>query len=140
MVTVNTSPLSQAAVAGALLSAGGRVTDLNARPAEHYGTSMRLMLEHLDRCMPAARRSALGVHWNRPTGGFFLNATVPFVADNAALARGAERFGVLWTPMSYFHPGGGGERAIRLSTSYLTPADIEEGTARLTRFIESEAL
>jgi (S)-3,5-dihydroxyphenylglycine transaminase len=138
MVTVNTSPLSQAAVAGALLAAGGRLTDLNARPAEHYGASMRLMLQHLDRCLPAARRTALGVHWNQPTGGFFLTATVPFVADNAALTRSAERFGVLWTPMSYFYPGGGGERAIRLSTSYLTPADIEEGTTRLTRFIESE--
>ncbi|MFI5916399.1 aminotransferase class I/II-fold pyridoxal phosphate-dependent enzyme [Dactylosporangium sp. NPDC051541] len=139
MVTVNTSPLSQAAVAGALLSAGGRVTELNAGPAEHYGESMRLMLAHLDRVLPAERRTALGVTWNRPTGGFFLTATVPFVADNAALARCAERFGVLWTPMSYFHPGGGGERAIRLSTSYLTPAEIEEGTERLARFIESEA-
>jgi len=139
MVTVNTSPLSQAAVAGALLSAGGRVTDLNAGPAEHYGESMRLMLEYLDRRLPAERRSGLGVAWNRPTGGFFLNVTVPFVADNAALARCAERFGVLWTPMSYFYPGGGGERAIRLSTSYLTREEIDEGTARLARFIESEA-
>ncbi|MFD0579144.1 aminotransferase-like domain-containing protein [Dactylosporangium darangshiense] len=139
MVTVNTSPLSQAAVAGALLSAGGSVTDLNARPAEHYGESMRLVLDQLDRRLPAARRSALGVSWNRPTGGFFLTATVPFVADNAALARSVERFGVLWTPMSYFYPGGGGERALRLSTSYLSPEEIEEGIARLARFIESEA-
>ncbi|MEU7876308.1 aminotransferase class I/II-fold pyridoxal phosphate-dependent enzyme [Dactylosporangium sp. NPDC049140] len=139
MVTVNTSPLSQAAVAGALLSAGGRVTDLNAAPAEHYGESMRLVLEQLDRRLPAARREALGVSWNRPTGGFFLSATVPFVADNAALARSAERFAVLWTPMSYFYPGGGGDRAIRLSTSYLTPEEIEEGIGRLARFIESEA-
>jgi (S)-3,5-dihydroxyphenylglycine transaminase len=138
MVTVNTSPLSQAAVAGALLSAKGRVTDLNAGPAEHYGESMRLVLEQLDRRLPEPRRSALGVSWNSPTGGFFLTATVPFVADNAALARSAEGFGVLWTPMSYFYPGGGGERAIRLSTSYLTPEEIEEGIARLARFIESE--
>ncbi|WP_426513743.1 aminotransferase class I/II-fold pyridoxal phosphate-dependent enzyme [Dactylosporangium sp. McL0621] len=139
MVTVNTSPLSQAAVAGALLSAGGRVTDLNAAPAEHYGESMRLVLEQLDRRLPAARREALGVSWNRPTGGFFLSVTVPFIADNAALARSAERFAVLWTPMSYFYPGGGGDRAIRLSTSYLTPEEIEEGIGRLARFIESEA-
>jgi (S)-3,5-dihydroxyphenylglycine transaminase len=138
MVTVNTSPLSQAAVAGALLSAGGRLTDLNAGPAGHYGESMRLMLEHLDRSLPATRRAALGVDWNRPSGGFFLAVTVPFVADNDALGRCAEKFGVLWTPMSYFYPGGGGERALRLSTSYLTPAEIEEGTDRLARFIEAE--
>ena len=40
--------------------------------------------------------------------------------------------------MSYFYPDGGGERGIRLSTSYLTPAQIEEGAGRLARFIESE--
>jgi (S)-3,5-dihydroxyphenylglycine transaminase len=137
MVTVNTSPLSQAAVAGALLAADGRLAALNAGPAAHYGESMRLMLEHLDRQLPAARRDELGVTWNRPSGGFFLTVSVPFGADNAALARSAEHFGVLWTPMSYFYPGGGGERGMRLSTSDLTAADIEEGAARLARFIEA---
>jgi (S)-3,5-dihydroxyphenylglycine transaminase len=29
---------------------------------------------------------------------------------------------------------------MRLSASYLTTADIEEGTARLARFIEAEAV
>jgi (S)-3,5-dihydroxyphenylglycine transaminase len=138
MVTVNTSPLSQAVVAGALLSAGGGLSTLNEGLAVHYGTSMGLMLEHLDRQMPAARRADLGVAWNRPTGGFFLTVEVPFAADNDALARSAENFGVLWTPMSYFYPEGGGERGIRLSTSYLTARDIEEGAGRLARFIESE--
>jgi (S)-3,5-dihydroxyphenylglycine transaminase len=138
MVTVNTSTLSQAAVAGALLAADGRVAALNAGPAAHYGESMRLMLEHLDRHLPAVRRDELDVAWNRPSGGFFLTVSVPFRADHAALARSAERFGVLWTPMSYFYPGGGGERGIRLSTSYLTAAQIEEGAARLVRFIEAE--
>lgn len=138
MVTVNTSALSQAAVAGALLAADGRVADLNAGPAAHYGESMRLVLEQLDRRFPAARRNELGVTWNHPSGGFFLTVTVPFCADNDALARSAEQFGVLWTPMSYFYPGGGGDFGIRLSTSYLTVEEIDEGTARLARFIEAE--
>jgi (S)-3,5-dihydroxyphenylglycine transaminase len=139
MVTVNTSSLSQAVVAGALLTADGSVAALNAGPTEHYGESMRLVLEHLDRQLPAALRDELGVTWNRPSGGFFLTVSVPFRADNAALGRSAEHFGVLWTPMSYFYPGGGGgEHGIRLSTSYLTAADIKEGTARLARFIEAE--
>jgi len=139
MVTVNTSSLSQAVVAGALLTADGSVAALNAGPTEHYGESMRLVLEHLDRRLPATLRDELGVAWNSPSGGFFLTVSVPFRADNAALARSAEHFGVLWTPMSYFYPGGGGEHGIRLSTSYLTAADIEEGTARLARFIAAEA-
>jgi DNA-binding transcriptional MocR family regulator len=77
--------------------------------------------------------------WNEPSGGFFLTVRVPFRADNAALARSAHDFGVIWTPMSYFYPQGGGDRSLRLSTSYLTQTDITEGITRLAQFIESEA-
>ncbi|MGW7518015.1 aminotransferase-like domain-containing protein [Streptomyces sp. NPDC054796] len=139
MVTVNTPALSQAAVAGALLAANGRLSELNAKPAAHYGEAMQSTLRHLDTCLPAERRAALGVRWNEPTGGFFLGMRVPFPADNAALTRSAENFGVIWTPMQYFYPGGGGLREIRLSVSYLTNAEIAEGVARLARFIEAES-
>jgi (S)-3,5-dihydroxyphenylglycine transaminase len=137
MVTVNTSSLSQAVVAGALLSAQGRLSELNARAAAYYGEAMQTALRHLARHLPEARQAELGVRWNTPTGGFFLTVQVPFLADNAALDRSAREFGVIWTPMAYFHPHGGGHRGIRLSTSYLTPAQIEDGIARLVRFIEA---
>nr|WP_274562616.1 PLP-dependent aminotransferase family protein [Streptomyces spiramyceticus] len=138
MVTVNTSSLSQAAVAGALLASDGRISEMNKEAAAYYGNAMQATLRCLDRNLPADRRAALGVRWNEPTGGFFLTVRVPFRADNEALTRSAEEFGVIWTPMSYFYPQGGGHHGIRLSTSYLTPAEIEEGTARLARFIEAE--
>jgi (S)-3,5-dihydroxyphenylglycine transaminase len=138
MVTVNTSPLSQAAVAGALLTTGGRVAELNTETAAYYGNSMRATLRQLDRQFPAGLRAELGVHWNRPSGGFFLALHVPFRADNAALTRAAQDFGVIWTPMSYFYPQGGGDHTVRLSTSYLTEPEIEEGIARLVRFVRSE--
>lgn len=140
MVTVNTSPLSQAAVAGMLLAAGGRASTLNTRTSAYYGDAMRRTLDRLDECLPAARRDALGVRWNRPSGGFFLAVTVPFRADNAALARSADEFGVIWTPMSYFYPDGpAGHDGIRLSISYLTHEQITEGIGRLARFIEAES-
>ncbi|WP_374329017.1 PLP-dependent aminotransferase family protein [Streptomyces sp. PSKA30] len=139
MVTVNTSSLSQAAVAGALLAADGRISVLNEAPAAYYGDAMQTTLRNLNARLPAARRAALGVRWNEPTGGFFVTVHVPFRADNAALTRSAQEFGVIWTPMNYFYPQGGGHQALRLSTSYLTTADIEEGTARLARFIEIQA-
>ncbi len=63
---------------------------------------------------------------------------VPFLAGNEALIRSVENFGVIWTPMAYFYPDGGGERSIRLSISSLTEADIDEGIARLTDFIQTE--
>jgi (S)-3,5-dihydroxyphenylglycine transaminase len=64
---------------------------------------------------------------------------VPILADNAALARSAEDFEVIWTPMSYFYPHGGGDYSIRLSISCLTQEDITEGITRLAGFIEAEA-
>jgi (S)-3,5-dihydroxyphenylglycine transaminase len=138
MVTVNTSSLSQAVVAGTLLAVDGRVSELNAKAASYYGDAMQYTLRQLEKHLPPARRTALGVRWNSPTGGFFLTMQVSFDTDNDALARSAQDFGVIWTPMKYFHPSGGGQRGLRLSISYLTPAEIEDGTARLARFIEAE--
>jgi (S)-3,5-dihydroxyphenylglycine transaminase len=138
MVTVNTSSLSQAVVAGTLLATGGRLSELNAKPASYYGDAMQATLQQLERQLPAERRDRLGVRWNSPTGGFFLTVQVSFDTDEAALTRAARNHGVIWTPMRYFYPSGGGDRALRLSTSYLTPAEIDEGIARLARFIEAE--
>ncbi|MGV9316439.1 aminotransferase-like domain-containing protein [Streptomyces sp. NPDC003691] len=139
MVTVNTSSLSQAVVGGMLLAGDGGAAGHNTDTARHYGEAMRTTLRQLDARLPEPERSALGIRWNRPEGGFFLAVTVPFRADNAALARSAEEFGVIWTPMSYFYPQGGGEHVLRLSVSYLTPAGIEEGTDRLVRFLRMAA-
>lgn len=139
MITVNTSPISQAVVAGLLLASGGRLSEVNTETAAYYGNAMRTTLQQLDLRFPPDRQEALRVRWNRPSGGFFLTVRVPFRADNAALARSAQDFRVIWTPMSYFYPQGGGDYSIRLSISYLSQADIEEGVARLARFIEAEA-
>ncbi|WP_405679150.1 aminotransferase class I/II-fold pyridoxal phosphate-dependent enzyme [Streptomyces sp. NBC_01511] len=139
MVTVNTSTLSQAVVGGMLLAGAGGAAEHNADTTQYYGEAMRTTIRQLDASLPEVERAELGVCWNRPSGGFFLTVTVPFLADNDALARSAEEFGVIWTPMSYFYPQGGGERVLRLSVSYLTPADIHEGTARLAKFIRAAA-
>lgn len=136
MVTVNTSAVSQAVVAGMLLAARGRTSELNTGPAAHYGEAMRVTLRELAACFPDAEQ--LGVSWNEPTGGFFLTLRVPFAAGNEALVRSAEEFGVIWTPMSYFYPQGGGDHAIRLSVSYLPASLIPEGCARLSRFVRAQ--
>ncbi|GAA3236422.1 aminotransferase class I/II-fold pyridoxal phosphate-dependent enzyme [Actinocorallia longicatena] len=138
MITVNTSPLSQAAVAGALLASEGRISDLNREAAAYYGDATRHTLHCLELTFPADVRADLGLSWSTPEGGFFLTLTVPFPADDAALSRSAREHQVIWTPMSYFHPGGGGTHMIRLSTSYLTHQEIETGITRLAAFITSE--
>jgi (S)-3,5-dihydroxyphenylglycine transaminase len=139
MVTVNTPALSQAVIAGMLLACEGRISEQNTRQAAYYARAMRATLRQLDRCFPAGQRDALGVHWNEPDGGFFLTMRVPFRTDNAALERSAENFGVIWTPMSYFYPQGGGDYSLRLSVSYLSEEEITNGITQLASFIEAEA-
>ncbi|MBL1099298.1 aminotransferase class I/II-fold pyridoxal phosphate-dependent enzyme [Streptomyces sp. 205] len=138
MVTVNTPAISQAVVAGALLASGGSLTAHNELPAKHYGDALHVMLEQLDRQFTAMGLEARGVSWNRPSGGFFLAVRVPFEVDNTVLLRSAQEFGVIWTPMSYFYPESGGERTIRLSFSYLSHTEIEEGVGRLAAFLRAE--
>jgi (S)-3,5-dihydroxyphenylglycine transaminase len=125
-------------VAGLLLACDGRLSDANTEAAAHYRENLNALLAELDRHFPPATRVASGIAWNAPSGGFFLRMRVPFRADEAALARSARDFGVLWTPMSYFHPEGGGERELRLAFSALTPPRIREAVARLARFIAAE--
>lgn len=139
MVTVNTPTLSQAVIAGMLLDCGGRISELNADQAAYYAHAMRSTLRQLDHCFPARKRDALGIRWNEPDGGFFLTMRVPFRADNAALARSAQDFGVIWTPMSYFYLRGGGDYSLRLSVSYLSEEEIVNGITRLASFMEAEA-
>ncbi|MGQ4445700.1 aminotransferase class I/II-fold pyridoxal phosphate-dependent enzyme, partial [Streptomyces violaceoruber] len=60
MVTVNTSSISQAVVAGMLLTGGGRAAPLNTRSAAHYGDSLRVTLQQLEQQLPEAERTRLG--------------------------------------------------------------------------------
>jgi (S)-3,5-dihydroxyphenylglycine transaminase len=138
MVTVNTSPISQAVVGGILLATEGRLSAANAAAAAHYGDALRRTLDALDRHIPEPVRARHAISWTEPTGGFFLTVRLPFEADEAALARSAAAFGVIWTPMRFFHTAGGGDFALRLSISSLSAGEIEEGVARLARFVYSE--
>lgn len=136
MVTVNTPALSQAVIGGMLLTHDFRLRDANKPAADFYQHNLAVLLDRLDRLLPPARREAAGIHWNAPEGGFFLTVTLPVPADNALLEESAREHGVIWTPMSYFHPDGGGRNQLRLSLSYLTPEQVAEGARRLAALLE----
>jgi (S)-3,5-dihydroxyphenylglycine transaminase len=139
MLTVNTPSLSQAVIGGMLVQSGCRLRAASAGIISFYRANLQLVLAALDRLFPAARRAELGVSWTSPDGGFFTVLTVPFDADEAALERSARGYGVLWTPMNAFFVGGGGQRQLRISSSYLPPAELETGIERLAAFITAEA-
>jgi (S)-3,5-dihydroxyphenylglycine transaminase len=140
MTTVNTPSLSQAVIGGMLVRNGCRLREANQDTIRFYRTNMDLLLAELDRHFPASRRAELGVRWNSPGGGFFVVVTVPFPADESALATAAGEYGVLWTPMSPFYlDGHGGRHQLRLSCSYVEPDVLVEGVARLAAFINDMA-
>jgi (S)-3,5-dihydroxyphenylglycine transaminase len=140
MVTVNTPALSQAVIAGMLLTHDFRLREANKPAADFYQGNLAVLLDSLERLLPRKRREAAGIHWNSPEGGFFLTLTLPVPADNALLEESARDHGVIWTPMSYFHPDGGGTHQMRLSLSYLTPDQVTEGARRLAGLLERSCL
>jgi (S)-3,5-dihydroxyphenylglycine transaminase len=134
MVTVNTPPLSQGVVAGHLLTHDFSVHKANSAVTVLYRRNMDLVLAGLERRFPAGS----GVTWNTPAGGFFIVLSVPFTADDGLLEHSARTHRVLWTPMSHFYDGAGGETQLRLSCSSLTPKDIETGLNRLAGLVAEQ--
>ncbi|MFF9179055.1 PLP-dependent aminotransferase family protein [Streptomyces sp. NPDC014793] len=133
-VTVNTSPLTQAVIGGMLLRNNGSITQLGQEKSAHYRQRLAALLAALDHSLPSGARPE-GVSWNRPRGGFFVRLRLPVPVDAGLLERSARQFGVLWTPMSYFHVGDGGGNELRLSCSYLSSQEIREGVRRLAAFV-----
>ncbi|MET9507642.1 PLP-dependent aminotransferase family protein [Streptomyces flavidovirens] len=137
-VTVNTSPICQALIAGMLLEHGGSLTELSRTRSVLYRRNLAHLLQALDRETVGGLPD--GVEWNRPEGGFFVRMRLPVPVDAQLLEISAAEHGVLWTPMAPFHPGGGGTHTLRLSCSYLGPERIDEGVRRLVAFLREYAM
>ncbi len=137
MVTVNTSPIAQAVVAGKLLENDYSLRAANAREIATYRENLRQVLAGLERRLGGGRFP--GVSWNTPAGGFFVLVTVPFLADDELLERSARDHQVLWTPIHHFYADPKPRNVMRLSFSHLRPEEIETGLDRLARLIEEQA-
>ncbi len=135
MLTVNTSPIAQAVIGGMLVESGCSLRAANQPKIAFYRRNLRTLLDALERYFPEPTRTDLGIRWNVPSGGFFAVLDVPLRADEKLLEISAREYGVLWTPMSFFYTDGGGSHAIRLSCSYLEPAQIDDGVRRLAGLV-----
>jgi (S)-3,5-dihydroxyphenylglycine transaminase len=136
MVTVNTSPITQAIVGGKLLTHDYSLLAGTAAERELYGRNRRQVLDGLAGRFPVGPDGTRAVSWNAPAGGFFVVLDVSFRADDALLEHSARRHGLLWTPMHHFYGGSGGYHQLRLSVSLLTPEEIETGLDRLKALID----
>jgi (S)-3,5-dihydroxyphenylglycine transaminase len=86
-------------------------------------------------CLEERFAGTAGVRWNRPQGGFFLTLDLPFEFTDDCLVACARDYGVVVCPMSFFSLTPGRERQVRLAFSYVTGEQIEDGVARLARFV-----
>ncbi|QBG83810.1 PLP-dependent aminotransferase family protein [Xanthomonas oryzae] len=135
MLTVNTSPVCQAIAAGMLLRSGGSLAALGAERAAFYQGKLACLLAALERELGDLAAAHPALRWNRPTGGFFVCLQLGVQVDADLLELSARDHGVLWTPMRMFYLDDGGQHSLRLSCSYLTDAQIDDGVKRLRRFL-----
>jgi 2-aminoadipate transaminase len=96
-----------------------------------------LLRERRDAILEAfGRELPEGTSWSRPQGGYFTWLDFPEGTDVAALLDAATAAGVTFVKGSDFYPGGrGGETSARLAFSFVSPADIAAGVARLATLL-----
>ena len=89
------------------------------------------MLEALEHGLPD------GAAWSRPEGGYFVWVDLPDAAPDLAAAEAA---GVTFVKGQDFFVGGrGGEQSLRLAFSFVSPAEIDDGVARLVGLLAPAA-
>jgi (S)-3,5-dihydroxyphenylglycine transaminase len=135
MVTVNTSSITQAVVAGKLIANDFSLASSTGAENGRYAANRERMLTGLAARFPS--EGPASISWNSPTGGFFAVLTVPFEADDELLRRSAAEFGISWVPMHHFYVGDGGRRQLRFSWSGATAEMIDEGLDRFARLVRA---
>lgn len=108
--------------------------------AAHVDQVRAVYRERRDRMVAAVQRDLPGASVSVPEGGYYVWVTLPAHMDGDDFAIRAAAAGVNLIPGSKFFAGGGASRSgssqpprnhIRLSYSYATPEQIDEGMRRL---------
>ena len=92
--------------------------------------------ERAERLATALERELPEARFSRPEGGYFLWVELPEGTDVDALVESAGERGVTFVRGSDFFLEGG-ENALRLAYSGVTPDEIDEGVARLAEAVRS---
>jgi (S)-3,5-dihydroxyphenylglycine transaminase len=135
LTTVNTSPLLQAIAGAILLENDFSLRAVVKRKLPFYRDNR----DRMQACLEKELGGRPGIAWNRPAGGFFMTVDVPFVFGDAEVEACARDYGVIVCPVSYFALTPGRERQVRLSFSYVSQQQIEEGIGRFARFLRERS-
>lgn len=114
-----TNTFTQAAVGH--YCGSGRLEQAVPKLRETYAERCAHMLDALETEMPP------DATWTEPDGGFFIWVELPESVDTSEMLSDAAEAGVTYLPGSMFYPDEGGESALRLSFTFVKPAQITEG-------------
>ena len=131
-LTVNTSQIAQAMVAGVLLEQNGTLLDWIQPALARYRENRDLMLTHLQSVFSPLSNE---VRWNRPSGGFFLTVDLPFKFDAESVNECASQDSVIVAPMSFFAFDNSQDHRIRLAFSAVGSEQIRTGISSLGRYV-----
>lgn len=134
LLTVNSSPLLQAAVGTILLKHQCSLQPLVTPKLADYRRNRDVMIESLKSEFAGMEEV---VQWNRPHGGFFLTLYLPFPFRAEELQMCSSQYGVIVCPMSFFSLTPGRESQVRLSFSYVDEGKIRIGIRRLASFVRN---
>ena len=96
-----------------------------------------LLRERRDAMLDALQRGFSGrARWTEPEGGYFVWLELANDVDASELLSRAREAGVTFVPGSDF---GGPPNTTRLAFSFVSPAEIEEGVARLAKLVTAAA-
>ena len=100
-----------------------------------------LLRERRDAMLDAlARELPEDASWTRPEGGYFVWVELPSGPPSSELLTEAEEAGVTFVKGGDFFPGGrGGECALRLAFSFVSPEEIAEGVSVLGGLVRAAA-
>ncbi len=101
---------------------------------EIYGQRRDIMLHALQEHMPE------GAHWTNPEGGFFIWLTLPDQIDAGEMLPRARERGVEYLPGATCYTDGRGKNQIRLSFSFATDDQINNGIRILADVVRGEFL
>jgi 2-aminoadipate transaminase len=100
-----------------------------------------LLRERRDAMLDAlARELPEDASWTRPEGGYFVWVELPSGPPSSELLAEAEAAGVTFVKGTDFFPGGrGGDQALRLAFSFVSPEEIAEGVSVLGSLVRAAA-
>jgi (S)-3,5-dihydroxyphenylglycine transaminase len=135
-ITVNTPSINQAVLGGILIKNDFSLTKTNEKKIANMKNKRDAVALSIKKYLPTDASWTKNITYNIPKGGFFLIIKVPFIVNKDELLFCVQKYNVIFTPMSFFYLGEGGDNEIRIAFSNLDVKEIEPAIERLSLYFK----